>query len=169
MNNDQNSAVMNGKAFPEGCYLDNIVRLLDTIKYQDNNSDRHERVKNLGYAYTEAAKHFAQPLHQEILKANPKRIEAALRTCVDIVVCCFIKLSPEQMANLSIYFAYTQILDDSSDDPYSDMAQFFEDLIHGNEQKHPWWRLVNAHFPKLLSHYGSFCALNMIRSTADCE
>ena len=59
MMNDKDSTEMHGKAFPEGCYLDNIVRLLDTIKYQDNNSDRHERVKNLEYAYTEATKHFA--------------------------------------------------------------------------------------------------------------
>lgn len=42
-------------------------------------------------------------------------------------------------------------------------------MVSGTEQKHPWWRLVNAHFPQVLKHYGPFCALNIYRSTVDCK
>lgn len=47
------------QAFPIDYYMNTLVRLLDTIKYQDNNYDRSKRVKNLQYAYFETAKHFA--------------------------------------------------------------------------------------------------------------
>lgn len=160
---------MTDQAFPIDYFMDTVVRVLDIIKYRDNNYDRDERVKNLQYAYTEAAKHFAQPLQQETLKVNPKRLEAALRTIVGMVVYCWTKVSPELMAALSIHYTYTLLLDDSSNDPHPEMPSFFEDLIHGRQQKHPWWRLVNGHFPRVLHHYGSFCAFNLIRSTFDCK
>lgn len=160
---------MKDQAFPIDVYMDTLVRFLDKIKYQDNNYERHERVKNLQYAYSEAAKHFAQPLQQDTLKANPERLDASLRTIVGMVVYCWTKVSPKLMAALSIHYTYTLVLDDSSNDPNPEMASFFEDLVHGRHQKHPWWRLVNGHFPKVLSHYGSFCAFNLIRSTFDCK
>lgn len=86
-----------------------------------------------------------------------------------MVVYSWTKIPPEVMADLSIHYTYCLVLDDSTDDPHSEMATFFEDLVHGRQQKHPWWRLVNDHFPKVLNHYGSFCALNLIRSTFDCK
>lgn len=160
---------MSDQAFPIDYYLETLVRLLDTIEYRDNNYDRSERVKNLQYAYSETAKHFAQPLQQETLKVSPERLQAALSTIVAMVVYCWTKVSREVMAALSIHYTYTLLLDDSSDDPHPQMASFFEDLVHGRQQKHPWWRLVNGHLPEVLKHYGSFCAFNIIRSTFDCK
>ena len=160
---------MNGQAFPTHYYLDTLVRLLDTVKYQDNNYSHDERVKNLHYAYSKAAKHFAQPEQQDTLKVNPKRLQASLQTIVGMVVYSWTKVSPEVMADLSIHYTYTLVLDDTTNDPRPEMASFFEDLVQGRRQKHPWWRLVNDHFPNVLNHYGSFCALNLIRSTFDCK
>lgn len=160
---------MNDQAFPIDYYLDTLVRLLDTIKYQDKNYSHDERVKKLHYSYSKAAKHFAQPLQQATMKVSPKRLQASLQTIVGMVVYSWTKVPPEVMADLSIHYTYTLVLDDSTNDPHSEMASFFEDLVHGRQQKHPWWRLVNDHFPNVLNHYGSFCALNLIRSTLDCK
>ncbi|KAF7505019.1 Trichodiene synthase [Endocarpon pusillum] len=158
---------MTEQAFPTDYYLDTLVRLLDTVKYQDNNYSREERLNNLHYAYLKAAKHFAQPEQQATLKVSPKRLQASLQTIVGMVVYSWTKVSPEVMADLSIHYTYTLVLDDSTNDPRPEMASFFEDFVHGRQQKHPWWRLVNDHFPNVLNHYGSFCALNLIRSTFD--
>lgn len=160
---------MTEQVFPTDYYVNTLVRLLDTIKYDDNNYSRQERVENLRYSYNEAAKHFAQPLQRQVLKVSPKRLEAALSTTVALVVYCWTKTSREVMAALSIYYTYATILDDGDGDPHSEMSTFYEDLLQCKPLKHPWWRLMNDHLPKVLNHYGSFCAFNIVRSTFDCK
>lgn len=160
---------MHDQTFPTDYYLNTLVRVLDTIKYQDNNYDHHERVKKLHYAYSEAAKHFAQPLQQNTLQVNPKKFEVALRTGVIFVVYSFAKLPLEVTADLTILWVFYVLLDDSINDPHLEMASFYKDLIHGRQQKHPWWRSMNDYMPKVLNHYGSFCSLSIVRSTIDCK
>lgn len=155
--------------FPYDYYLETIVRFLDIIDYQDDNYTHQERVENLRYAYIKAAEHFAQPLQQATLNVPPKRLQASLQTIVGMVVYSWAKVSKELMADLSIHYTYTLLLDDSTDDPNLNMMTYYNDLLNGRQQKHPWWQLVNAHFPKVLSHFGPFCSLNLVRSTIDCE
>ncbi|RYP43706.1 hypothetical protein DL768_009762 [Monosporascus sp. mg162] len=153
--------------FPTEYFLGTAARLLEKVKYRDSNYTREERVENLRYAYNKAAAHFAQERQQQILKVNPKRLEASLRTIVGMVVYSWAKVSKELMADLSIHYTYTLILDDSEDNPHPHMLTFFDDLQSGRQQKHPWWMLVNEHFPNVLRHFGPFCSLNLIRSTLD--
>ena len=162
---------MTGQVFPTDYYVNTLVRLLDTIKYEDNIYSRQERVENLRYSYSEAAKHFAQPEQRQLMKMSPERLEASLPSIVAIVVYCWAKIPRELMAALSIYYTYTMLLDDDDGDgdPHSDMTTFYEDLLQGKPQKHPWWQLVNGHLPKVLNHYGSFCAFNIVRSSLDCK
>jgi trichodiene synthase len=160
---------MTDQEFPTRYFLGTIVRLLDTVKHQDTNYTYEERVRNLQYAYNEAAKHFAQPKVQDALKLKPKKLEAALQTITGMVVYCWVNATPQLMASLTIHYTYTLILDDSEDNPDQAMQTFFQDMMAGKPQRHPWWRLVNDHFPKVLSHYGPFCALNIYRSTVDCK
>nr|ABG73407.1 trichodiene synthase [Stachybotrys echinatus] len=153
--------------FPTEYFLGTAVRLLENVNYRDSNYTREERIENLHYAYNKAAAHFAQERQQKILKVSPKRLEASLRTIVGMVVYSWVKVSKELMADLSIHYTYTLILDDSQDDPFPTMVTYFDDLQAGREQKHPWWILVNEHFPNVLRHFGPFCSLNLIRSTLD--
>jgi trichodiene synthase len=155
--------------FPTEYFLGTAVRLLENVKYRDSNYTREERIENLRYAYNKAAAHFSQERQQRILKTNPKRLEASLRTIVGMVVYSWTKVSKELMADLSIHYTYTLILDDSEDDPHPQMLNFFDDLQSGRQQEHPWWMLVNEHFPNVLRHFGPFCSLNLIRSTLDCK
>ena len=160
---------MADKAFPTVCYLETMVRFLDTISYNDTNYTHEERVRNLHYAYYKAAEHFAQPVQQRLIKASPKRLQASLQTIVAMVVYSWVKVSPEVMADLSIHYTYMLILDDSKDDPEVNMKTFYTDFLEGRRQKHPWWRMVNDQFPSVLRHYGPFCSLNLVRSTVDCK
>ncbi|KFA52461.1 hypothetical protein S40293_10287 [Stachybotrys chartarum IBT 40293] len=153
--------------FPTDYFLRTAVQLLEHIKYRDSNYTREERLENLQYAYNKAAEHFSQQRQQRILKVKPKRLEASLRTIVAMVVYSWAKVSKELMADLSIHYTYTLILDDSQDDPHYQMLTYFDDLQKGQQQKHPWWMLVNEHFPNVLRHFGPFCSLNLIRSTMD--
>lgn len=154
-------------AFPLDHYLSGVVRLLDAIKYHDDSFRHDERVKHLQHVYCETAKHFSQPLQQQVLKVNPKRLAVAIRTSVQVVVCCWVKVSPKVMVAISIYFVYIVLLDDSNIDPGPDMGSFAQDLLDGTQQKHPFWRLMNGHLPDFLQHYGSFCGLSILRSTFD--
>nr|2PS6_A Chain A, Trichodiene synthase [Fusarium sporotrichioides]2PS6_B Chain B, Trichodiene synthase [Fusarium sporotrichioides] len=153
--------------FPTEYFLNTTVRLLEYIRYRDSNYTREERIENLHYAYNKAAHHFAQPRQQQLLKVDPKRLQASLQTIVGMVVYSWAKVSKECMADLSIHYTYTLVLDDSKDDPYPTMVNYFDDLQAGREQAHPWWALVNEHFPNVLRHFGPFCSLNLIRSTLD--
>lgn len=90
-----------------------------------------------------------------------------MRTSVQLVVSCWVKVSPQVMVAISISFVYIILLDDSNIDPGPDMGSFSQDLLEGNQQKHPFWRLMNDHLSNFLKHYGSFCELTIIRSTFD--
>ena len=163
------SVDMKHQAFPFDTYVNGLTQVLDTIKHRDNNYDRHERVNNLRYVYSKATEHFAQPLQQDTLQIDSKTLEAFLQTVTVMIVYCWAKVSPEIMAVVAIHFTYGIILDDSINDPHSTMALFFQDLTHGRQQNDPWWRLMIDHLPRVLSHYGSFCMFNIIRSTFDCK
>lgn len=155
--------------FPTEYFVGTVVRLLDTIQHNDTNYTPEQRVRALRHAYSVAAEHFAQPHVYHGLKVkNPKKLEAALQTITGMVVYCWVNASPELMSALTIHYTYTLILDDCEDDPYPTMG-FFHDMVNGKPQQHPWWRLVNEHFPNVLDHYGPFCALNIYRSTVDCK
>ena len=153
--------------FPLDHYLSALVRFLDAIKYRDDSFGHDERVKHLQHVYNETAKHFAQPLQQQVLKVDPKRLAVVMRTSVQVVVCCWVKVSPQVMVAISIYFVYIVLLDDSNMDPGPDMVSFSHDLLDGKQQKHPFWRLMNGHLSGFLQHYGSFCGLSILRSTFD--
>ncbi|KAH8422385.1 uncharacterized protein LDX57_000142 [Aspergillus melleus] len=155
------------ESFPANGFVDTIVRLMDTIQHNDENYTHEERVRHLYYAYTQAAAHFAQPYVRYTLNVNPSKVQAALETITGMVVYCWVKASPDLMAALTIHFTYTLILDDSKDNPSLNMGSFFNDMVEGKPQQHPWWRLVNRHFPNVLDRYGPFCSLNIYRSTVD--
>ena len=153
--------------FPLKLYLESVVDILDALNYDDQNYARPERVKTLQYVYSETAKHFSQPYQQELLKVSPKKLAAAMRTATNVTVCCWVKVAKEVMVAISIYWVYIIFLDDSNKDPSLQMSSFVPDLLGGNQQKHPFWRLVAGHLPDFLSHYGGFCSLAIIRSTLD--
>lgn len=155
--------------FPIDEFLSGAVRILEYIEYRDTNFTHEERIACLHYAYEKAAHHFAQPRQQALLKAKPERLQASLQTIVAMVVYSWATASKELMADLSIHYTYTLVLDDSKDEPHSQMLTYFDDLQSGRQQKHPWWVLVNDHFPNVLRHFGPFCSLNLIRSTLDCK
>ena len=158
---------MNHSDFPLNLYMGSLVRFLDSIEYHDDNYHHHERVKKLQYVYSETAKHFAQPVRQDTLKVHPKRLAAVMRTGVLFAVYCFVKLPLPAMVGVSIANVYFILLDSSNDDPRPDMESFSEDLLHGKQQKHPFWRLINDHLSDFLQHYGSFCGLTIMRSVLD--
>lgn len=158
---------MKESEFPLDRYLSALVRFLDAIKYHDDSFGHDERVKHLQYVYSETAKHFAQPIQQQTLKVEPKKLAVVMRTSVQVTVYCWVKVSPQVMVAISIYFVYIVLLDDSNIDPGPDMASFSQDLLDGKQQKHPFWRLMNGHLSDFLQHYGSFCGLNILRSTFD--
>ncbi|KAH6622421.1 trichodiene synthase [Boeremia exigua] len=153
--------------FPTDFYLDAVVRFLKVMKYDDNNYTHEERVHNLHYAYAKAARHFAQPKQQQLIKAHPKRLQASLQTIVAMVVYAWVRVDCEVMADLSIHYTYMLLLDDSDDHPEKTMDTFYDDLLAGRPQQHSWWQMVNEQFPTLLQHYGPYCKLNLVRSTTD--
>ncbi|KAL0764982.1 hypothetical protein CaCOL14_012241 [Colletotrichum acutatum] len=144
---------MDTASFPTDCYLDAVVSFLSIINYNDTNYTHQDRVRNLHYAYAKAAKHFAQPTQQRLIKASPRRLQASLQTIVAMVVYAWVRVDPEVMADLSIHYTYMLVLDDSQDDPDATMQSFYQDLLAGKPQRHPWWQMVNAQFPTVLSHY----------------
>ncbi|KAJ4155071.1 hypothetical protein LMH87_000337 [Akanthomyces muscarius] len=158
---------MSTDSFPTEYYVNSIVRFLDTIEYKDENYTAEERIDKLHYAYSKTAQHFAQPSRQKNIKASPKRLQASLQTIVAMVVYSWATASKEVMADLSIHYTYMLILDDSHDDPSESMKTFYDNVLSGKPQEHPWWQMVNEQFPQVLSHYGPYCGLNMVRSTMD--
>ncbi|KAL7965994.1 Trichodiene synthase [Trichoderma sp. SZMC 28014] len=148
-------------------YVKSLVRLLDAIKYKDTNFTRDERVERLQYAYKQTAKHFAQPRIHAELKFDPKKLEAAIRTISLMVIDCWVALSKQEMADLTIYYTYALILDDSGPHLRQSVGIMMEDLAAGRRQKHPWLRQMNEHLVKVTSHYGPFCSLGIYRSTID--
>lgn len=109
---------MEDAPFPTESYLDPMVRFLDITKHEATNYTREQRVRNLHYAYSKAAAHFAEPKQQQDMKASPKRLQATLQSNVGLAVYSNPKVLPELMVELSIHFTYKLILNDSiSDDP----------------------------------------------------
>nr|UWK20113.1 trichodiene synthase [Trichoderma decipiens] len=153
--------------FPRATYLDNMVRLLDTVSYNDENFSDEDRAECLKYAYGKAAEHFAQPHVQNILKAPPKRLAAAVKTIVGMCVFSWCLVSKEVMADLSIFYTYAILLDDTIEDPYDGMSSWYGDLLNARPQAHGWWRLLNDFLPTLLRHYGGYCQITIVRSTID--
>ena len=158
---------MEDSEFPLDHYLSALVRLLDTVNYRDDSFEHDERVKRLQHVYCETANYFAQPIQQQTLKVEPKKLTAVMRTSARAAVYCWVKVSPQVMAAISIYFVHTFLLDDSNIDPDAGMASFSQDLLDGKQQKDPFWRLMNGYLPHLLQYYGSFCGLNILRNTFD--
>jgi len=160
---------MADRNFPTESYIQVLTQFLDIIDYNDTNLSHEERIRNLHYAYTKAAVHFAQPFQQKHIKTGVRRLQASLQTIVAMVTYAWAKASREVIADLSIHYTYMLMLDDSKDDPETTMETWCEDLLAGRTQKHPWWQMVNSQLPTVLSHYGPYCALNMVRSTTDCK
>ena len=158
------------EAFPFNPFVEAVVRFLDAVKYKDDNYERAERVALLKQTHSGAAEYFAQQLQQGNLPIDVAKIDAGLPTCVNLVVCCYPKVAHDVRVDIAIYYTYCLLLDDDSGDPESEMTAFFEDLVGGREQKNWWWRQMNDHLSNsFLSHYGGFCALNIVRGTFDCK
>ncbi|KAK4081234.1 uncharacterized protein Triagg1_2766 [Trichoderma aggressivum f. europaeum] len=163
----KSTAVSSEQQFPLATYLETLVRLLDTVRYNDENFTDDERASYLKYSYSTAAEHFAQPHVQESLKAPPERLSAALKTIVAMVVYSWSHVSEELMADLTIFYTYALLLDDSIEQPAGFMVNWYGDLLNAKPQSHGWWRLVNEFLPNLLRHYGGYCQINIVRSTID--
>ncbi|KAK6450105.1 trichodiene synthase [Trichoderma asperellum] len=153
--------------FPRTTYMEAMVRLLDTMSYNDENFTDAQRVKCLKYCYAKAAEHFAQLHIQEALKVPPKQLDAALKTIVGMCVYSWCRVSQELMADLSIYYTYALLLDDSREEPADTMVTWYGDLLNAKPQAHGWWRLVNDFIPNVLRHYGGYCQMTIVRSTID--
>lgn len=149
-------------------YLSALVTYLDTIQYCDKNHSKAERLELLRYVYFHTAEHFAHPPQAQALKVRPKKMEALIRTSVQAVVFCWIKLPSQVMIDFCIFIVYIFILDDDEGEPRMDMSSFAEDLLRGRPQKGTFWRLMNDHLSSsFLPHYGSFCSLAILRSILD--
>ena len=156
-------------AFPFDDYLASLVHLLETAQYSNSNNDSQARLQILRYVYSEAVKHFSQPQHHVTSNAKPKLLQAILEASTTFSVFCYDKLSPQNMVSLTIFTAYTIYIDDLREaDPLQEVAFLCEDLLDGKQRKHLYWGLLNDYLPQVLKDYGSFCSLNIIRSTIDC-
>jgi hypothetical protein len=156
-------------SFPKQYYLESLVKVLDLVKYKDENYTNEVRAEKMRVAYQAAAMHFSRPDVQEGLKIPPKRLEACLRTIAGMVVFCWVQADLELTGVLAVYYSFILLLDDNNSDPHTAMTTFVQDMLSGNEQKHPWWKLVNDYFPTLLKYYGPFTSMNIFRGTLDCE
>ncbi|KAL7907378.1 trichodiene synthase [Trichoderma velutinum] len=155
------------KQFPLATYLETLVRLLDTVRYNDENFTDDERALCMKFVYSKAADHFIQPHVQKIVNWPPERMDAALKTIVGVVVYSWCRVSKEIMADLTIYYTYTLILDDTIEQPAGSMVNWYGDLLNARPQVHGWWKLVNDFMPSILRHYGGYCQLNLVRSMID--
>jgi trichodiene synthase len=153
--------------FPIESFVGSLVEFLDTIKYEDSNFDRQERLALLQHVYARTAAHFAQPHQQKSIDVKPAKLEAVMRTSVQVTVYCWTQVTREVMTAISIYFVYIVLLDDSSNNPFPQMDNFFRDFFSGAPQRHPFWNLMNGHLVDFISHYGSFCSFAILRSTFD--
>jgi trichodiene synthase len=108
-----------------------------------------------------------QPEQKALVTAQSERMNAIMRTSSQVVVYCWARCSLDVMVAISIYFVHIVFLDDSTSNPSTLMLTFGCDLIEGKPQKHPFWSMMNAHLSKLLSYYGGFCSLAILRSKLD--
>lgn len=148
-------------------YVTSLIRMLSQMGYTDVSYSSKERELNLRHVYLKTTAHFVQPSTR--LGTDVKRMQAFIQTIVRMMVYSYPKLPLDVMSDLSIYYTYTVILDDCKQRTADTMQTFTVDLIHGSEQRHPWWQAVNEHLPSLLKHYGPFCSMTIFRSTLDCK
>lgn len=155
--------------FPLAQFCRSIVRFLDAIRYDDSNLTREERISGLREVHSKTAEYFSQPLPRETLKdAHPARIATVCRTNSSFVVCCFPYVPRSVQVDISIWMSIINVHDDEiSDDPAAHTANLWTDLLAGRPLSHPFWKLIQEHMPRLLAHFGSFCAFNIMRSTID--
>lgn len=157
------------QGFPTDYYFNCVARLLDTIQYNDTNYTPEERLAKLHYVYTKTAKHFARHDRQKHIKVSPSNLQPLLQAMVTMVVYSWATAAEMVMVDLSIHYTYMLILDDSHDeDPTESMKSLYNTMLASLPQEHPWWQMVNSHFPQVLRHYGPYCGLNIVRSTTDC-
>ncbi|CAI7642799.1 unnamed protein product [Penicillium palitans] len=159
---------MTSQGFPTDYYFNCVAKFLDTIQYNDTNYTPEERLAKLHYVYTKTAKHFARHDRQKNIKVSPSNLQHLLQAMVTMVVYSWATAAEMVMVDLSIHYTYMLILDDSHDeDPTESMKSFYNTMLAGLPQEHPWWQMVNSHFPQVLRHYGPYCGLNIVRSTTD--
>ncbi|CAI7616678.1 unnamed protein product [Penicillium discolor] len=164
----QEASTMTSQGFPIGYYFNCVVRLLDRIQYNDTNYTPEERLAKLHYVYTKTAKHFAHHDRQKHIKVSPSNLQSFLQAMVTMVVYSWATASEKVMVDLSIHYTYMLILHDShEDDPTENMMSFYNTILTGLPQEHPWWKMVDNHFPQVLRHYGPYCGFNITRSTTD--
>ncbi|OQD68909.1 hypothetical protein PENPOL_c002G09289 [Penicillium polonicum] len=164
----EDAVTRTSQGFPTDYYINCVVRFLDTIQYNDTNYAPEERLAKLHYAYTKTAKHFANYDRQKHIKVSPSNLQALVQAAATMVVYSWATASEKVMVDLSIHYTYMLILDHSHDDnPTESMKSFYNAISAGLPQEHPWWQMVNNHFPQVLRHYGPNCGLNIIRSTTD--
>lgn len=160
---------MPASTFPTDAFCSSIVRLLDGLKYDDYNLTHDERIEGLRHVHAKTAAYFKEPLPRETLKnINPKRIAAVTRTISHFIVYCWSRVPRDVQVDISIYLSIINVLDDEINaDPSAQLVSFWNDMLQGKKQKHPYWLLTNAHLPNLLRHYGTFCSWNIMRCTFD--
>ncbi|KAJ5531511.1 hypothetical protein N7527_004904 [Penicillium freii] len=164
----EDAVTTTSQAFPTDYYINCVVRFLDTIQYNDTNYAPEERLAKLHYADTKTAKHFANYDRQKHIKVSPSNLQALVQVAVTMVVYSWATASEKVTVDLSIHYTYMLILGDGhDDDPTESMKSFYDTILAGLPQEHPWWQMVNNHLPQVLRHYGPYCGLNIIRSTTD--
>lgn len=161
---------MTDRPFPLAQYVEGVVRLLDSIGYNDNNHTPDARRTALAAVYSATARFFADPGQQDIITKQVKqaKMDVAMRTSVMVTVYCWPKVREEVQIALSIYWVYIVILDDSPVGPDAEMDGFTADLLTGRQQQHPFWKLMAPFLEqRLLPIYGPFCSMTMLRGTLD--
>lgn len=160
---------MDQASFPTSAYCSSIARFLRAIEYKDTNWNREDRIRALHTVHVGMVAYFASPLPQRALKGvDPKKILALTHFVPQMTVSCWSRVSADVQVDIGIFLAIMTILDDHPISHDSEiLSAFWTDLLQGKEQKHPLWMLINDHLPKVLRHYGSFCAWNIMRGTFD--
>lgn len=155
--------------FPTAHFCRSIVRFLDIIEYDDSNLTREERIVGLREVHSKTAEYFAQPLPRETLKdVHPARIATVCRTISSLVVYCWPYVPRDVQVDITIWQSVINVLDDEvSEDPSAHTATLLTDMLAGRPPSHPFWKLMQEHLPRLLAHFGSFCGLNIMRSTIE--
>jgi trichodiene synthase len=160
---------MDQAKFPTSSYCSSLARFLRAIEYDDTNWHREDRIKALHIVHVEMIAYFASPLPQQALKdVDAKLISSLTHFVPQMTVSCWSRVSTDVLVDIGIFLAIMTILDDHliSHEPEI-LSTFWTDLLQGREQKNPLWMLINDHLPKVLRHYGSFCAWNIMRGTFD--
>lgn len=155
--------------FPLERYVAGLLRVMDKIEYNDTNYSASDRLSVLRHCWTKGAQYFAQPHVQDVLGLDTKFLDTRLSTIVLMVVYSWSTVPLEAKGDLVIYYAFTILLDDCPEDYTSMMRTFSEDCLTGRTAQHPWLQLLHQQTLETMKHYGSYCSLNILRSTFDCK